>query len=116
MSVLNYFKNTPGRPPIGRQVLSVIFFFKFTTMFLEKKGGMSPLQRATGCCRPPSGDQWAGPPTGAAGACRPLRGRQGGLSPPLGRPGYPPYIRSNPPFPPHFSPKIPAKIQKKRER
>ena len=26
MSVLKYFKNTPGRPPIGRQVLSEFFF------------------------------------------------------------------------------------------
>ena len=77
MSVLNYFKNTPGRPPIGRQDLSVIFFFKFATRSMKKKGGLSP----------PSGDQWAGPPTGAAGACRPLRGRQGGPVAPLGRPG-----------------------------
>ena len=47
MSILNYFKNTPGRPPIGRQALSVIFFFKFATRSLEKKGA----------CRPPNGRQ-----------------------------------------------------------
>ena len=57
MSVLKYFKNTPGRPPIGRQALSVIFFFKFATRSLEKKGGLSPPQRATGACRPPLGRQ-----------------------------------------------------------
>ena len=38
MSVLIYFKNTPGRPSIGRQALSIIFFFKFATRSLEKKG------------------------------------------------------------------------------
>ena len=75
MSVLKYFKNIPGRPPKGRQALSVIFF-KFATRSLEKKGGLSP----------PPGDR-----------------------------GMPPYISSNPPFPPHLSPKIPPKIQKKRE-
>ena len=52
MSVLKYFKNTPGRPPIGRQALSVIFFFKFATRSLAKKKGMSPTQRAT-----PRGDR-----------------------------------------------------------
>ena len=82
MSVLNYFKNTPGRPPIERQVLSVIFFFKFTTMFLEKKGGLSPLQRATGCCRPPLGRPVGGPAHG--------RGR--GLSPPPRATGVSPLI------------------------
>ena len=29
MSVLKYFKNTPRSPPLGRQALSVFFFFKF---------------------------------------------------------------------------------------
>ena len=43
MSVLKYFKNTPGRPPKGRQALSVIFFFKFATRSLEKKGACRPL-------------------------------------------------------------------------
>ena len=36
MSVLKYFKNTPGRPPIGRQALSE-FFFKFAMRSLEIK-------------------------------------------------------------------------------
>ena len=45
------------------------------------------------------------------------RARQGGLSPaPSGDRGRPPYIRIHPPFPPHLSPKIPQKIQKKKER
>ena len=57
MSVLKYFKNTPRSPPIGRQALSVIFFFKFATMSLEKRGpvahpwgdrGLSPVGGATG--------------------------------------------------------------------
>ena len=40
MSVLKYFKNTPrSPPPIGRQALSVIFFFKFATRSLAKKKG-----------------------------------------------------------------------------
>ena len=47
MSILKYFKNTPGRPPIGRQALSVIFFFKFTMRSLGKKRP----------CRPPNGRQ-----------------------------------------------------------
>ena len=55
MSVLKYFKNTPGRPPKGRHALSV-FFFKFATRSLEKKGGLSP----------PPGDRRARP-TGASG-------------------------------------------------
>ena len=48
MSVLKYFKNIPRSPPIGRQALSVIFFFKFATRSLAKKRGLSPTQRATG--------------------------------------------------------------------
>ena len=55
MSVLKYFKNIPRSPPIGRQALSVIFFFKFATRSLAKKRGLSPTQRATGACRPPQG-------------------------------------------------------------
>ena len=52
MSVLKYFKNNPGRSPIGRQALSVIFFFKFAMRSLKKKGpvarwggdrGLSPV-------------------------------------------------------------------------
>ena len=69
MSVLQYFKNTPGRPPIGRQAQSVIFFLQICNEVPgEKKGACRPPQRATG-------------------ACRPLRGRQG------------PLRRRMPPFP-----------------
>ena len=50
MSVLKYFKNIPRSPPIGRQALSVIFFFKFATRSLAKKRALSPTQR--GVCRP----------------------------------------------------------------
>ena len=66
MSVLKYFKNTPGRPPKGRQALSVIFSLNLQRDPWKKKGA----------CRPPSGDHWA-QPTGAAG---------GPVAPP-GRPG-----------------------------
>ena len=60
MSVLKYFKNIPRSPPIGRQALSVIFFFKFAMRSLEKKG---PVARwgATGACRPAHGRPAAGP-------------------------------------------------------
>ena len=85
MSVLKYFKNILRSPPIRRQALSVIFFFKFATRSLKKRGPVAPPRATGGACRPPSGDR-----------------------------GNPPYIRSNPPFPPHLSPKIPPKIQKKK--
>ena len=86
MSVLKYFKNTPGRPPIGRQALSVIFLIQICNEVPgKKKGPVAP---------PPTGDR-------------------GGLSPP-GRPGYPPIKAPALPFPPHLSPKISPKIQKKK--
>ena len=69
MSVLNYFKNTPGRPPIGRQALSVIFFLQICNEVPEKKRG--PVA----------------PPRATSGRARP-RARQGPVAPP-GRPGYP---------------------------
>ena len=49
MFVLENFKNILGRPPIGRQAQSVIFFFKFATKSLKKK--------KEGACRPPTGDR-----------------------------------------------------------
>ena len=39
MFVLKYFKNIPRSPPIGRQTLSVFFFFKFAARSLAKKKG-----------------------------------------------------------------------------
>ena len=51
------------------------------------------------------------------GPCPGARGDRG-LSPPPPHAGdrvLPPYINILPPFPPHLSPKIPPKIQKKRE-
>ena len=102
MSILNYFKNTPGRPPIGRQDLSVIFFLQICNEVPGKKGG---------ACRPCNGRQGpVTPPRATSGRARP-RARQGPVAPPIGRPGYPPLYKVQPPFPPHFSPKIPAKIQ-----
>ena len=57
MSVLQYFKNTPGRPPIGRQAQSVIFFVQIRNEVPGKKRPCRPPQRATGACRPPLGRQ-----------------------------------------------------------
>ena len=51
MSILKYFKNIPRSPPIGRQALSVIFFFKFATRSLAKKKG--PVARWWGDRVPP---------------------------------------------------------------
>ena len=65
---------------------------------------MSPTPRAT--------DQWA-LPTGASGAGRPSRGRQGGPVPPAGDRVNPPYIRPPPSFPPHLTSKNSPKILKK---
>ena len=48
MSVLKYFKNIPRSPPIGRQALSVIFFFKFATRSLAKKRACRPAQGRQG--------------------------------------------------------------------
>ena len=97
MSVLKYFKNIP-RSPSHREAGPKynFFFFKFATKSLEKKKDMSPVGGATGACRPAHGR----PPLG------PAHGRGRGI-PPIKGPALP--------FPPHLSPKIPPKIQKKRE-
>ena len=100
------FQKYPRSPPIGRQALSV-FFFSNSQWGHWKKKSLSPPNGRQGPVAPASGDRWAqrAPrPTGAAG---------GPVAPPSGDRGNPPYIRSNPPFPPHLSPKIPPKIQKK---
>ena len=58
MSVLQYFKNTPRSPPIGRQAQSVIFFLQIRNEVPgEKKRGPVAPQRATGACRPLGGRQ-----------------------------------------------------------
>ena len=68
MSVLQYFKNTPRSPPIGRQAQSVIFFLQICNEVPgEKKGG--PVA-------PPTGDRGLSPTPRATGPCRPLGGRQ----------------------------------------
>ena len=75
MSVLENSKIYPGRPPIGRQAQSVIFFLQiYNEVPVEKKGG--PVA-------PPTGDRGLSPTPG-----RPLRGRQGPL--PFYNP-WPPY-------------------------
>ena len=62
MFVLKIFENTPGRPAQGRQGScrpnngrqdpNVIFFLEFAKRSLLGGGSLSPLQRATGVCRP----------------------------------------------------------------
>ena len=97
MSVLENFKNIPGRPPIGRQAQSVIFFLQICNEVPgEKKGACRPPPRAT---------NGPGP-----------RARQGGLSPPpSGDRGKPPYITSNPPLPSSFESENSTKNPEKRE-
>ena len=51
MFVLKYFKNTSGRPSIGRQALSVIFFLQICNEVPGKKGACRP-PRATGATPP----------------------------------------------------------------
>ena len=85
MSVLKYFKNIPRSPPIGRQTLIVIFFFKFAMKSLAEKNN------ARGLSPPPTGDRPLSPTPGATGSL----------------PLYKPW----PPFPCHLS----LRIQEKRE-
>ena len=106
MSVLKYFKNIP-RSPSHRATgpKCNFFFFKFATKSLEKKKALSPVGGATGACRPAHGRPPLGPAHG--------RGRGPVASPPAGDRGVPPIKAPALPFPPHLSPKIPPKIQKK---
>ena len=100
----------------GRQGSNVIFFFfKFATKSLEekKRGPVTPPPMGDRPLSPTQGatDQWA-QPTGARGAGRPSRGRQGGLSPPPGDRVNPPYI-----MPPSHSLLIwPQKIHQKSRK
>ena len=82
----------------------------------KKKRRACRPQRATGPCRPPQGRPTSGPslqapggpiapPAGDRGACH-LPPRATGVSPLIKAPALP--------FPPHLSPKIPPKIQKKK--
>ena len=90
MSVLKYFKNTPGRPPIGRQDLRVIFFSNLQRGPWKKRGAVAPQRATGGPVAPPSGDRWARPMGAAGGPVPPP------LSPPLGRPGYAPLYKLQP--------------------
>ena len=76
MSVLNYFKNTPGRPPIRRQALSVIFF----SSNLQR----GPWKKKGGHVAPATGDRvLSPPPRSTSGPARP-RARQGPVAPSAG--------------------------------
>ena len=88
MSVLNYFKNTPGRPPIGRQTLSVIFFLQICNEVPEKKGACRPCNGRQGAVAPPRATSGRARPRARQGPVAPSAGDRGGMSPPpLGRPG-----------------------------
>ena len=67
MSVLKYFKNTPGRPTIGRQVLSVIFFVQIRNEVprKEKKKPCRPPNGRPGPVAQPTGDRGLSPVEGA---------------------------------------------------
>ena len=65
MSVLKYFKNSPRSPPIGRQALSLIFFFKIAMRSLEKKGPVAPPNGRQGPVVHPTGDRGLSPVGGA---------------------------------------------------
>ena len=83
MSVLKYFKNTPG--------LKCNFFLQIRNEVPRKKKALSPPQRATGGpVAPHSGDHWAQPTGAAGGPVAPPRGRQGACRPPSGDRGKPP--------------------------
>ena len=88
------FQNYPQSPPIGQQVLSVIFFLQICNEVPGKK-------KFKGACRPPLGR-----PMGPA-----HRRDRGACHPPSGDRGLLPYISILPQFLPHLS----LKIQKKRE-
>ena len=66
---------------------------------------MSPVRGRQEPVAQPTGDRLGARPTVAAGGLSP--------PPPRGRPGVPPIKGPALPFPPHLSPKIPPKIQKK---
>ena len=103
MSVLKYFKNIPRSPPQRATGPKCNFFSLNLQRGPWKKGG--PVA-------PPTGDRGLSPSPRATAAGPSPRARQGACRPPwatgaIKAPALP--------FPPHLSPKIPPKIQKKRE-
>ena len=116
MSVLENFKNIPRSPYEGATGLKCNFFssnlqrspWRKKTSPVARWGGdrgLSPGPRATA----------AGPgPQSRQGACRPPRATGPPVAPPWAT-GVSPLIKAPAlPFPPHLSPKIPPKIQKKK--
>ena len=67
MSVLKYFKNTPRSPPVGRQVLSVNFFFQIRNEVPGKKRPCRPPNGRQGPVALPTGDRGLSPTPGATG-------------------------------------------------
>ena len=60
MSVLKYFKNTPGRPHRATG-LKCNFFFKFAMRSLEKKSPVAPPNGRQGPVAQPTGDRGLSP-------------------------------------------------------
>ena len=88
MSVLNYFKNTPGRPPIGRHDLSNFFPSNLQRGPWKKKGACRPCNGRQGAVAPPRATSGRARPRARQGpVAPPPRGRRGVCRPPLGRPG-----------------------------
>ena len=87
MSVLKYFKNIP-RSPSHRATGPKCNFFLFQ-IYTEVPG------EKKWACRPPLGRPMGPAHERGRGACRPPW-RQGGLSSPLGRPGYSPLYNLQP--------------------
>ena len=114
MSVLKYFKNTPRSPPHRVTGLKCKFFFQIRNEVPGKKKALSPPNGRQGPVAQPTGDRPLGPARGRQGGLSPPRATGGACRPTRGRPGYPPIKASALPFPPHLSPKIPPKIQKKK--
>ena len=88
MSIFKYFKNIPRSPSHRATGQSVIFFLQICNEVPgEKKGGAGrpPNGRQGGPVAPPRATNGPGP-----------RARQGGLSPPLGQPGYSPLYNLQP--------------------
>ena len=91
MSILKYFKNTPGRPPHRATGPKCNFFLQICNEIPGQKkmqGGPVAPQRATG----------------------------GAVAPPSGDRDKPSYIRSNPPLSSSFEPENSTKNPEKKER
>ena len=109
MSVFKYFKNIPRSPSHRATGPMCNFFFQICNEVPGEKK-TSPVARW-------GGDRGLSPGPRAPAAGPGTQSRQGPVAPPppAGDRGLPLIKAPALPFPPHLSPKIPPKIQKKRE-